>query len=318
MSAAISGHRKPVGYLASAHWFIGRVWGDVVDSCSLSSSICSSCARSSPALSCARSSSAPSRACFSRASPFSTRFSRASPSSACAARAPPGIRASRAPPSARSSRASSSARSSRAPSGARSSRAPSSARTSRASTKAFSSWTAPRGELSQETFFGGGYLPRVWITIVAIGKTLDKATMVHRSRPPNKMIRSWLPESPVPPSPPESLIPPWPPESPDPPWRLPQCSCPAPASRAPTPPPQGYYYGAGRAFREGEVMSRICLFCSLSSHNARPHLVSLEPWLSTPARHWILITIHYKVTHFTTLQCPVSFSLHFVSTKWTP
>ncbi len=35
------------------------------------------------------------------------------------------------------------------------------------------------------------------------------------------------------------------------------------ASRAPTPPPRCYYYGASRAFREGEVMSRICLSVTL-------------------------------------------------------
>ncbi len=31
------------------------------------------------------------------------------------------------------------------------------------------------------------------------------------------------------------------------------------------------------------------------------HLGSPEPWLSTPARHWIIITVHYRVTHRTAL-----------------
>ncbi len=63
--------------------------------------------------------------------------------------------------------------------------------------------------------------------------------------------------------------------APDPPWRLSQCPCPASASRAPTLPPRCCCCGAGRAFREGEIMSRICL--SSTIHNARPHLISPEP-----------------------------------------
>ncbi len=56
--------------------------------------------------------------------------------------------------------------------------------------------------------------------------------------------------------------PPWLPESPDPPWRPPlslPCSCPAPGSRAPAPPPRWYCYGARRAFREGAI-SVTCWF----------------------------------------------------------
>ncbi len=69
-----------------------------------------------------------------------------------------------------------------------------------------------------------------------------------------------------------------PPESPDPPWNTARC----------------YYYGASRAFREGEVMSRICLSCSLSNHSARPHLVSLIiDWAHLQS---LTFTLH-KLTH---------------------
>ncbi len=65
-------------------------------------------------------------------------------------------------------------------------------------------------------------------------------------------------------------------------------------SRAPTPPPRCYYYGASRAFREGEVMSQICLSCSLSNHSARPHLVSLIiDWAHLQS---LTSTLH-KLTH---------------------
>ncbi len=66
------------------------------------------------------------------------------------------------------------------------------------------------------------------------------------------------------------------------------------ASRASTPPPRCYYYGASRAFREGEVMSQICLSCSLSNHSARPHLVSLIiDWAHLQS---LTSTLH-KLTH---------------------
>ncbi len=80
------------------------------------------------------------------------------------------------------------------------------------------------------------------------------------SGPSQKIIPPWPPEAPDPPWTPEAPDPPWPPEAP------------ASASRAPTIPPRCYCYGAGRAFREGEVMSRICL--SSTIHNARPRLIS--------------------------------------------
>ncbi len=52
-------------------------------------------------------------------------------------------------------------------------------------------------------------------------------------------------------------------------------------------------------------VSRIGLSFSLSKRYTRPHLGSPEPLLSTPAHHWILITIHYEVTHLTAL-CLIS------------
>ncbi len=84
--------------------------------------------------------------------------------------------------------------------------------------------------------------------------------------PPEPPVPLRLPELPVPPGLPEPPVPPWLLESPDPPWRLPQSLCQSPASRAPTPPPRYYYYGAGRAFREGEVMLRVCLSSTVSYH----------------------------------------------------
>ncbi|XP_058614903.1 uncharacterized protein LOC131529287 [Onychostoma macrolepis] len=84
----------------------------------------------------------------------------------------------------------------------------------------------------------------------------------------------WPPKLPAPPWPPKLLDPPWPPESPDPPWP-PRVFCSA-LDASPVfpvlhqlpgrPPPQWYCYGTGRAFREGEVLSRIRLaFLTTSS-----------------------------------------------------
>ncbi len=91
----------------------------------------------------------------------------------------------------------------------------------------------------------------------------------------------------------------------DPPWRLSQCPCPASDSRTPTLPPRCYCYGAGRAFREGEVMSRIRL--SSNPVITRPHLISPKPSSITPARHQILITTCYLSAHLTSVNCPISF-----------
>ncbi len=143
------------------------------------------------------------------------------------------------------------------------------------STHQSSSSGGERSPSFPNTFFWGGYIPVILDAIVAMLRTVVRASMVQSPWPPKLPDPPWPPESPVPPWPPELPDPPWPPESPDPPWRLPQSLCQSPASRAPTPPPRCYYYGAGRAFREGEVLSRICLSCSLSNHSARPHLVSL-------------------------------------------
>ncbi len=52
-------------------------------------------------------------------------------------------------------------------------------------------------------------------------------------------------------------------------------------------------------------VSRIGLSFSLSKRYTHPHLGSPEPLLSTPAHHWILIIIHYEVTHLTAL-CLIS------------
>ncbi len=175
------------------------------------------------------------------------------------------------------------------------------------------------GNLPKKIFWGGH------IPLVCVAGPRTKATELPDLPWPPKRNRPWSPEPPDPPWPPESPdppwppeypdppwlpeppVPPWPPEFPDPPWRLPQSLCQSPASRAPTPPPQCYYYGAGRAFREGEVMSRICLSCSLTKHSARPHLVSLEHWLNTPARHWHPITPALLEHTPHSSHCPISF-----------
>ncbi len=71
-----------------------------------------------------------------------------------------------------------------------------------------------------------------------------------RHAPPSLLMEgdSWPPETPDPPRPPVSPDLPWPPVSPDPPWLLglpdppwrpPLCPCPALASRAATPLPDG-------------------------------------------------------------------------------
>ncbi len=86
----------------------------------------------------------------------------------------------------------------------------------------------------------------------------------------------WPPVSPDPPWPPELPDPPWPPELPDPPWRYSPYPSPAPASRVPTPTSRWNCYGAGRTFREGEVMSgSICHQSRLSpDHNL---LITITP-----------------------------------------
>ncbi len=58
-------------------------------------------------------------------------------------------------------------------------------------------------------------------------------------------------------------------------------SCSLEASRAPTPPPRRMLYGAGRAFREGEVMSGS--LCHQPSHLA--HLFTISNLLITNHRH---------------------------------
>ncbi len=154
--------------------------------------------------------------------------------------------------------------------------------------------------------------------------TVVRATMAQPPWPsklptppwPSKLpALPWPPESPDPPWSPDSPDPPWPPDSPDPPWlpkspvpswlpkspfppwMPPQCPCPPTTSRVP-PPPLWYCYGAGRAFREGEVMSRICLSCSLTNHRAHLHLT----WLITPAPHEHPHQDGYKSTHLTALR----------------
>ncbi len=95
----------------------------------------------------------------------------------------------------------------------------------------------------------------------------SRSAMRHLRLP----IRHAPPEAPDPPWPPEAPDPPWQPEAPDPPWRLPQCPCPASASRAPTLPPRCFCYGAGRAIREGEVMLRIHLSVLHHTHHHYHH-----------------------------------------------
>ncbi len=280
------GTLKPTGYPTSIPRVTGWVWGNVMESHFVSSSNCSSCACSSSVSSCAHSLPAHTRA---RSLPAHSRacIRQRTPEPAPRHRPPVPAPSERPPVPAPSERPLLPAPPERPPVPAPPEPAP---------PERPPEPSPPERKRPQYFFFGG---VATWITIVAVVKTLDEAIMAPLSRTSQTNIWPWLPESPVPswlpesPDPlwppespvslwpPESPVPPWLPEPPDPPWMLSQWPCPAPASRAPTHPPRCYCYSAGRAFREWEVMSRICLSflhsqCTslhLNLHWAHLHLI---------------------------------------------
>ncbi len=140
-----------------------------------------------------------------------------------------------------------------------------------------------------------------------------RSSPIHHGRP-NPRIRHCHREAPDPLWPPEAPDPPWPPEPQNPPRRLPQCPCPASASRALTLPPRCFCYGAGRAIREGEVMLRFVCLSSITPIIiiiTRPHLSSPEPQSSTPAPHLILITSRYLSTLLSSVDRRISLIEHW-------
>ncbi len=155
-----------------------------MDSSACSSQVPSSaCSSQVPSSACssqvpfsARSSSAFPSARFSRASPSSARFSRASPSSARFSRASP----SRATPF---------------PSAPKWPRLPSALQSPLLLSSHLSLLlqSTPQRGISPISFFWGGYLPLIWVAIVAILRTFVRVTMAYPPWPPNPWIRHGLP-----------------------------------------------------------------------------------------------------------------------------
>ncbi len=79
-------------------------------------------------------------------------------------------------------------------------------------------------------------------------------------------------------------------------------------SRVPTPPPWQYCYGAGRAFREGGVMSDLCRVCLVF-----PPLVSLYGLFP------VLVSCHYELILFQVCVCDcVNYPVYLSPVCWAP